>query len=246
MPLAVVTKLLWLLQLGLLIHVFKTGRPYWWFWILFSAPLIGGVIYLLVEVLPEWRGAGGNPFSGLKPRSWRIRELRAELEETDIVKTRLALAEELLAAGDATGAHAVAVEALQGAFRDDPQTLTAVARHKLEVGEFKNALELLERVKTQSDRRLAVNVALLRGRALLGLQRPREAEPHFQAVEGSFIGDEPNHHLADVAVASGRPHEARERWQSILKRYRRATPAWRRSEKCWFQLAKQRLAALPR
>lgn len=246
MPLAILTKLLWLLQLGLLIHVFKTGRPYWWFWILFSAPLIGGIIYLVVEVMPEWRGPRGNPFGGLKPRSWRIRELRAELEESDIVKTRLALADELFAAGQVREAHDVAAEALQGAFRDDPQTLAAVARFKIEIGEFRPALDCLERVKTQADRRLAVTVALLRGRALLGLGKPREAEPHFQAADGTFIGDEPRFHLGDALHASGRKDEARDLWQAILKRYRRATPSWRRSEKRWFRLAKQRLAAQPR
>lgn len=242
MPLAVLAKLGWLLQLGLIVHAFRTGRPYWWFWILFSAPFIGGLIYLLVEIAPGWRGPRGDLLGALKPRAWRLRELRAALEDSDVVKNRLALADELLAAGRAQEAHDVAAESLQGAFRDDPHTLAAVARCKIEIGAHTAALALLDKVKTQADRRLAVQVALLRGRALLGAGKPRDAEPHFRALDGSFIGDEPQCHLADVLHATGRRAEAVELWQAILKRYRRASPAWRRSERPWFRRAKQRLA----
>lgn len=242
MPWAVVAKLGWLLQLGLLIHVFKTGRPYWWFWILFSAPLIGGLVYFAVEILPGLRGVDGLSWSGLKPRAWRIRELRAQLEETDIVQTRLRLADEILAAGQPAEAHAIAVAALEGAFRDDPRTLTDVARFKIEAGDFRGAHALLENVRTQADRRLAVQVALLRGRALLGLQRAAEAEPHLAAARDSFLGEEPRFHLADVFAATGRRPEAVESWHAILKRFRKGTPAWRRSERRWYRLAKLRLA----
>src|SRR4051812_43872038 len=95
-PLGIGAKLLWMVQLGLIVHVFKTGRPYFWFWILFSAPVIGGLAYAFVELAPNLRGTGGS--LQWKPRSWRIRDLRAELEETDTVKLRLTLASELLAA----------------------------------------------------------------------------------------------------------------------------------------------------
>src|SRR5436190_18658826 len=119
-PLAIVGKLLWVAQLALIVHVFKTGRPYWWFWILLSAPAIGGIAYFLIEIAPELRGSAGRQAFGWRPRSWRIRALRAELEETDTVKLRLALAEELLAAGQAEAALEAAEACRTGVFRDDP------------------------------------------------------------------------------------------------------------------------------
>ena len=87
----VIAKLLWLVQLALIVHVFKTGRPFWWLWILLIAPVIGGIAYVLVELLPNLSASGGG-FTLWKPRAWRIRDLRAELEESDTVKLRLRLA----------------------------------------------------------------------------------------------------------------------------------------------------------
>src|SRR5688572_1932097 len=89
-PWASIAQVLWVLQLALIIHVYKTGRPFWWIYILFIAPAIGGIAYLLLELLPDWRVNRGGIW---KPRSFRIRKLRDDLEETDVVKTRLELAE---------------------------------------------------------------------------------------------------------------------------------------------------------
>ena len=242
MPLAVLAKFGWLVQIGLLIHVFRTGRPYWWFWVLMMAPFIGGVAYFAVEILPGLRrpNAAGL-LAGLKPRAWRIRDLQAALEEADIVKTRLALADELAGAGRFHEAHDTAAAALSGVFRDDPHTLAAVARHALALGRWDDALALLDRITVKADRMLADEVALLRGRALLGAGRFADAETYFRSLEGRFVGEEPCCHLAAVLQATGHSAQAVEIWRAILKRYRKATPSWRRSEKPWFRLAKQRL-----
>lgn len=238
MPLAVITKLAWLVQIGLMVHVFKTGRPYWWFWVLFSAPLIGGVVYFFVELLPERRASGDSGFfARLKPRSWRIRDARAVLEETPTVKTRLALAEELSDAGQPAEAHAVAAEALSGVFKDDPHTLAEVARYAIELSHWDEALSLLAKINTRADRMLALDVALLQGRALLGAGRHAEAETELRAAAERYVGEEPRYFLANTLRATRRETEAAALFQEIRTRYRKAGPAWRRSEKRWYRLA---------
>src|SRR2546430_4338080 len=143
--LGVIGPFLWLVQLALVIHVFRTGRPYWWMWLLFSAPVIGGVAYLVIEVMPTMRSPRGF-FYGLKPRKWRIADLRRELEESETVENRLALAEELFAANDIKGAHEIAVECLKGVFKDDPRTLVEVAAYTYALSDYAEALALLKRV----------------------------------------------------------------------------------------------------
>src|SRR5206468_3257801 len=120
--------------------------PFWWFWILFSAPVLGGIAYALVELAPGFSSIGSGASFNWKPRSWRIRDLRAQLEETDTVRLRLTLASELLAAQKPADARQVAEESLTGVWRDDPHTLAAVARYRLEVGEAPAALEALDKV----------------------------------------------------------------------------------------------------
>ena len=238
-PLAIGTKLVWVAQLALIVHALKTGRPYWWFWILFSAPVIGGIAYVLIELAPEWRGSG--PTVSWKPRAWRIRELREELEETDTVKLRLALAAELFAAGQADEAMKLAEECLQGVFRDDPHTLAAVARYRLEANQAKAALEAIERINTRADRMLAQEVAVMRGRTLVLLGRQVEAQEVLRSVVDTYIGEEARYFLALSLQKTGSSAEARELWTEIRKRFRRANRGWRRAEKRWFTLAGERL-----
>lgn len=239
----ILTKLTWLVQLALIVHVFKTGRPYWWFMVLLIAPGIGGIAYFLIEVLPDLRGPAsrGGERGSWKPAAWRIRDLRAELEETDTVKRRLVLAGELLAAGQAEEACKEAEACLQGVFRDDPHTLAAVARHRLEAGRVPEALDAIEKINTRADRMLAQEVALLRGRALVLAGRHDEAQGVLRSIVATYIGEEPRYYLAVSLHATGATDEARELWTEIRKRFRRAGRGWRRSEKRWFKLAGERL-----
>lgn len=239
---AAVGKIMWIAQLALIVHVLKTGRPYWWFFILLSAPVIGGVAYLLIEIAPDFRvtrvrGEGGS----WKPRAWRIRDLRAELEETDTVKLRLQLADELFDSGQIDAARQTAEECLQGVFRDDPHTLAAVARYRIEADQGAESLLAIDRINTRADRMLAQEVALLRGRALLLTGKYGEAQQALKAVAETYIGEEPRYFLALALQKAGALAEARDLWTDIRKRFRRASPSWRRSEKRWFNFSGDRL-----
>ena len=235
-----VTKFSWLVQLGLIVHVFKTGRPYWWIWILLIAPAIGGLAYVLIELLPALRAPGGATVSW-KPRAWRIHELRAAIEETDTVQLRLTLAAELLAAHRPAEARAVAEDCLHGVFRDDPHTLAAVARHRLEAGQFNDALAALDLIKIKADRMLALTVTLLRGRALVLAGRHAEAQAALREIVATHLGEEPRYFLAVSLQQSGDTAAARALWEDIRKRFRRAGRGWRNTEKRWFKLSAERL-----
>jgi len=236
-----VAKLTWLAQLGLIIHVVKTGRPYWWIMILLIAPALGALAYFFVELLPALRAPGGGTAFSWKPRAWRIRDLHTALAETDTVKLRLALATELLDAGQPAAARTVAEAALQGVFRDDPHTLAAVARYRLEAGDPAAALTALDRITIKADRMLALTVALLRGRALVLTGRHPAAQTALREIVGTYIGEEPRYYLALSLHQSGSIAEARLLWEEIRKRFRRAGRGWRRSEKRWFKLSTERL-----
>lgn len=244
-PFGLLTKLLWLVQLGLIVHVLKTGRPYWWIWVLFIAPAIGGVAYVLVELLPELRSPTAGTSFTWKPRAWRIHELRTAIEETDTVQLRLTLAAELLAAHRPEEAHSVAEDCLHGMFRDDPHTLAAVARYRLEAGRFADTLAALDLIKIKADRMLALTVTLLRGRALVLAGRHAEAQSALREIVATHLGEEPRYFLAVSLHHSGDRAAARAIWDDIRQRFRRAGRAWRRTEKRWFKLSGERLREPP-
>ncbi len=52
--------LMYIVQIGLIVHVLKTGRQMYWIFILIIAPGIGALAYFIVEILP-----------GLQNNMWR-------------------------------------------------------------------------------------------------------------------------------------------------------------------------------
>jgi len=241
-PLAAIAQLSWLLQIALIIHVYKTGRPYWWTWILFIAPGGGGLAYVFIELLPGFNSPSGF-FASLKPRRWKIAALRRKLDESETVVNRINLAEALFDAGQVREAHDLAVECLTGVFKNDPRTLVDVARFKLALGQHAESLALLESADTTADRRLAVQVDVLKGDALLGLRRHAEAEAAYHKVAGKHIGEAPRAGLASVYEMTGRRDEARALWKDIRAKFRKGNPAWRRAERKWYKLATVKLKA---
>jgi hypothetical protein len=237
-----VATVFWVVQLALIVHVLRTGRPYYWIWILFAAPLIGGLAYFFVELAPDLRGSRGA-LSGLKPRKWRISDCRKRLDETDNVKNRLALADELSGAGEAKEARDVAAQSLQGVFRDDARTLVDVAHFEIGVAAYTEALVLLNKADTKNDRMLAVRQELLKADCYLGLKRYAEAEAAYDAVVNRYIGEAARAGLARVYEETARKDKAVEIWKAIRSKYRTTSRAWRRSEKEWYNLAVARLKA---
>ena len=47
-------------QVLCVIHVVRPGRPYWWIFLIVMVPLVGILVYLIVEVLPGVLGSRGT------------------------------------------------------------------------------------------------------------------------------------------------------------------------------------------
>ncbi len=233
-------QLLWILQIALIIHVYRTGRPYWWTWVLLMAPGIGGLAYVIVELLPGYRSPTGF-WHSLKPQKWRIADKREQLEESETVDNRLSLAEELFEAGEFAEADAIASECLKGVFQNDPRTLVDVAKYKIALGKHEEAYAFLSRVDTTRNRMLALEHQVMRGDCLAALGKYAEAEEAYQSVIGFFIGEAPRVGLAQIYEKTGRADEAIALWKDIQKKFRRSSPAWRRTERSWYKLAKTKL-----
>src|SRR5262249_28176234 len=117
----------------------------------------------------------------------------------------------------------------------------AVARMRLETGRPKEALNALARINTKNDRMLELSVTVMRGRALFATGQHKDAQASMRAVESRYSGEEPRYFLALSLRATGHQEEARAVPEDIVKKFRRASRAWRRSEGHWFKLASQQL-----
>lgn len=120
----VVIALTVLIQAFFIVHVFRTGRPCWWAFIILSAPVLGCVVYYFVEVFPgsrEHRSAhrfAKDLARSVNPTKELNRRLEA-LETAPTVINKVAAAEEYMQCGGFDQAAALYESALEGIHASD-------------------------------------------------------------------------------------------------------------------------------
>jgi len=231
-------------QIACLIHVIRTGRPYWWIWILFAFPLIGLAAYVYLEVRPSlgkdwvhtlaWR---------LKSPRERIRLREAELAESTTVRNRLTLAEELHAAGQFDRECEVLADGLRGAFKDDATLLMRLAQAHLEAGRTSEAAEALSKAVKEKSPDSQLQYALLQARLAAAEGRDDQAEREFQELIARRRSEGTRYYYAEFLLCRGRREEGVAILRDILHQYRRGTVVWRYQERAWFYAAKCLLKA---
>jgi hypothetical protein len=232
-------------QLACVIHVIKTGRPYWWLWIIFGFPLIGLAAYLYLEVRPSLGKHGFQTLLwNLKTCAERIKILEAEMAESTTVRNRLALADELHAAGRFDRECEVLYEGLRGAFKDDATLLLRLAEAHFEAGRVEKAQELLKTIVPEKSPDSQLQFALLKAR-VASRQGNADAERLFHELIGKKRSEGPRFYFAEHLLRRDRASEAIPLLKDILHQYRRGTVVWRYQERKWFYAAK-RLLKSPR
>jgi len=235
-----------LIQIALCVHVYRTGRPYWWIWILFMGSLLGCIAYLLIEIVPEFRmrrprlGGGG----WLVPRGVRLRRAREIVDESPTVENKLALAALLSDFDRIAEAEEIASECPTGVFKNDPQVIAEVAWYKLAVGKLTEAEQLLAQADTKFNKTAKARIDLLQARVLLGHRRFDAARTLLESLVPAALGEEPRYHLALCLLKMGKRDQARQLLTDITRKYRGGGAIWRRAEKQWYKSAKARIREL--
>jgi hypothetical protein len=229
-------------QLGCLVHILKTGRPYWWIWIIWMIPVIGLAAYIYLEVRPSFRRFNMQSLLwNFKSSQERIRILEEQLEDSTTVRNRLALADELHRAGKHDQECQVVAEGLRGPFADDPQLLLRLAEAQLEAGRPQEADAIVEKIVPERSSDFLQRHKLLKARVHGTLRRDAQAEPLFRELMAAKKSEAPRYYYAVYLLAREQPKEARNILQDILYKYRRGTPVWRYQEKQWYYAAKELL-----
>ena len=232
-------------QIACAIHVIKTGRPYWWLWIILCFPLIGLAAYVYLEVRPSLGKPGFQALLwNLKSSAERIRILEHELEESTTVRNRLSLADELHAAGKFDRECDVLSEGLRGAFKDDATLLMRLSEAHLEAGRTLEAQKTLEKAVPEKSPDAQLQFALLKAR-VSSYQGNGDAETLFKETVARKRSEGARYYYADHMLRTGRRDEAATILKDILYQYRRGTVVWRFQERKWYYAAKRLLKSRP-
>jgi len=118
-----------LIQFCFAYHALKTGRPYWWIFVIMGFPIMGCVIYYFVEVFPKTRESAkaeraiNKVVSELSRAIDPEKELRQRIAEAELnpsIDNKIALARECVASNMPGEAVKLYRSCLAGAFVRDP------------------------------------------------------------------------------------------------------------------------------
>lgn len=122
-----------LVQLALVVHIIKTGQDRTWIWVVMFAPLIGSLVYCIVELLPEFRRSrtAQTALRNIQDRLYPEKELNEAVQRfrvTATVRNAMGVAELLLEHSRFEEARDVYLASLKGIHANDPDLLLGLAR----------------------------------------------------------------------------------------------------------------------
>ena len=135
----------------LCVHVVRSGRETYWLWIILAFQPLGGVVYLVTNVLPELFGGRQAQQLGQAARrkldpTRAYREAKAACEDAPTVRNQSKLAEAASDLGQYAEAETLYAKAAQGIHAEDPTLLLGRARALIELSRHAEALEILNRM----------------------------------------------------------------------------------------------------
>ena len=231
----------------LIIHIMKTGRPYYWIFIIMFLPLAGVIAYVLVELLPDLahsrtgRRVASDLDAVVNPNR-RLRQLTREAARSDTVENRLQLAKECLAKERFQEARELLEESLQGVHAEDPALLLALAKARFGLADHAGTIEALDRLRAADPSFQSTEGHLLYARSLEGLGETERALYEFEALAGYFPGEEARCRYGLLLQKAGRGDEAQEVFAEVVRSVDLADKPYFRAQRTWYELAREQLS----
>ncbi len=245
---SLISILIWIVQLALIVHVVKTGRSFYWIMILLFMPLIGGLAYFVIELLPQFSGSitGQKAVRSVKQTlnpGADLRQSEAAWNQSPNVDNSRRYAEALMDSGKTVEAEETINQALKGLFATEPTLLLLRARLEFENERTTETVKTLETLQEHNPDFRSAEGHLLYARALEAEGRIDEAVKEYSAVSGYFPGVEARYRLALCLGVAGKDSAARTEFESILNDAKLAPPHFRKSQKTWLDAVKNEMTA---
>jgi hypothetical protein len=235
------------IQVGLIVHVIKTGRNMIWILALGLLPLVGSIAYLVVEILPELLGGrtARRAKSGVQRMMDPDRDLRrasAEVEISGNVDARRRLAEELLERDQFDAAIDVYQGGLKGIFEHDPTLLVGLARAQFGKQDYPPARATLERLMQHNPDFKSADAQLLYARTLEAENALEEAQRVYETLAPGFPGAEARLRYGLLLKRRGNLQEANRVLKDLLDGAQLGPAHYRKAQAEWLDRARRELS----
>jgi len=236
--------LTFLIQIALVIHVFRTGRPVYWAFVIFFLPAIGSIAYAVVELLPEFAGSirGQRALRGVKKTlnpGAELRQRERQLGLSGSVDAARHLARELIESGRFADAALHYENALTGLYEHDPDLLLGLAEAQFGDERYEDAQHTLERLNEHNPDYRTGPGHLLYARTLEKNDDLEAAENEYGAVARYFAGAEANVRYGRLLEKLGRPDEALAQYEEVLLSTDVAPRHYRKAQRRWIAEARE-------
>lgn len=235
-----------LIQVGLIVHVVRTGRSWIWIAAIGFLPGAGSLAYVAVELLPELLGGGAarRAKSGVRriiDPNRGLRQANTEVEISGNVDARRRLADELMARDQYDRAIEVYGGGLTGIFEHDPALLVGLAKAQFAKRDFAAARTTLQRLADNNPEFKSADSRLLYARTLEAVGALDESEREYAAVAPAFPGAEARLRYGLLLKRRGKTEESRRVLKDLLDSAEIAPGHYRKAQAEWLQLARSAL-----
>ena len=246
MPLIILTALV---QIGLIIHVVRTGRPPFWVFVILFVPGIGSVAYCIVELLPELSNnlVARRAMRGVRKTfnpGGTLRRRQLEHRLSGSVDAARHLAGELMDSRRYAEAIDHYRSALTGLYEHDPDLMLGLAQAQFDNGDAAACKQTLELLKEKNPVHRSADGHLLYAKALEQEGDLSAAEEEYAAVSVYYSGVEARVRYAQLLEKLQKTDAARTEYADILAAAELAPRHFRKAQKKWLAEAKTALARL--
>jgi len=224
----------------------KTGRPYWWLFVIMGFPVMGCLLYYFIEVFPTSRESRkAEKAARAIAKAWdperTLREKVADLEGCGSVENRVQLARACMNHRMYADAATLYRSCLNGVYESDPDIRFGLAGAHLANGAFSVALENAQQLRAGHPHYRKAEVGMLIGRSLEGTQRLDDALAEYKVLADIYPGEEGRWRYADLLARMSRAAEAREVMERMLRNSQRMPEHYREAQDEWLKLARAAL-----
>lgn len=143
-------------QLLLIIHMIKRNKPFVWLWLIVFLPYIGGIVYFIMEVLPELLHSKsvnmmGSAIDGAMHPNKKIQELERLVKRQGTINNIIQLADAYTDAGNYLKAVDLYKSCLQGQYEHDREIQFKLINCFYKAGDLENAKEVLSQFKKYNE-----------------------------------------------------------------------------------------------
>jgi len=243
MPLLILS---FIIQLVLVIHILKTGRPQQWIWLVIAVPVIGSIAYFVVELLPSFLNTNKGykaqkNFQKIVNPEKDFNEALNDYEITDTVKNTKALADECMNKGMYEDAEELYKKALTGMYKHDPHLLIGLAESSFQLGKYEEVKSALNLLMEKNENYENKEMHLLYAKALEGLGEDQSALEVYEALETYSPGPEALFSYAMLQRKVGNEEACTNLLQQILRVAKISGKHHNNLFKEWIKLAKAEL-----